>query len=206
MTRLILLLLLSIGLVEGYGQEQASFDKIDRHARQAPAELTPNLAELTAYLIEPAVGDLEKVRSIYTWITHHITYDQKAVEGEKVGRINRNIQDILNRGKAICSGYANLFREMCALADMEAVVVDGYSKGTLTSRPNLKRPDHAWNAVVIDDEWRLLDATWGASVIDRNNDFVQTYRSSYFLTPPELFVLNHLPLDPRWQLLDCPIS
>jgi hypothetical protein len=102
-------------------------------------------------------------------------------------------------------GYAALFKQMCEIAKLEAVVVDGYSKGTATSVPDLSAPDHSWNAVKIEAQWYLLDATWGSSLLQRDEDYT-TISEDYFLSPPEDFILTHLPNLPMWQLLDCPIQ
>jgi len=186
-------------------QGQANFAAIDRHARKAPANIHRNLPALTTFLTEPAQNNLEKVRAIYVWMTHHISYDEEAYNNG-TRRINQNIADILRRKKAVCFGYATLFQAMCAKAGLEAEIISGYSKGTLTAQPNLKEADHAWNAVWIDDQWYLLDATWGSSLIDKNNAFVEHKSDTYFLTQPQTFILAHLPNLPMWQLLDCPVS
>jgi hypothetical protein len=191
------------GMMEA--RAQADFRAIDRHALRAPEELRQNLPALTAYLIEPAKNDLVKVRAIYAWIIHHISYDEEAYRNG-AGRVNRHNLDILQRRRAVCFGYASLFRDMCAQAGLQAEVVSGYSKGTLTARPNLEEADHAWNAVRIDDRWYLLDATWDSSLLDKENVFVQADGETYFLPEPQMFVLNHLPNLPMWQLLGSPIS
>lgn len=184
---------------------QADFRAIDRHALRAPEELRQNLPALTAYLIEPAENDLMKVRAIYTWIIHHISYDEEAYRnGNK--RINQHNLDILRRQRAVCFGYASLFRDMCSEASLAADVISGYSKGTLTARPNLEEADHAWNAVRIDGQWYLLDATWDSSLLDKANVFVQSGGETYFLPEPQNFVLSHLPNLPMWQLLEAPVS
>jgi transglutaminase/protease-like cytokinesis protein 3 len=68
------------------------------------------------------------------------------------------------------------------------------------------QPNHAWNAVRIEGQWRLLDSTWGAGYLSPAGEFVRAFNAHYFLTPPELFIYDHLPEDPQWQLLDPPIS
>lgn len=184
--------------------QEEHFREIDRYVQKAPRTLHQDISGLTEYLIKPASNELEKVRAIYSWITHNIDYDVAAYKnGNK--RINKTNKDILNRRKAVCFGYSTLFRDMCQRANIKVALVSGYSKGTLTAQPKLERPDHAWNAVFIDQKWYLLDATWGSSLLDKTNDFVQTYKEGYFLTSPELFIINHLPADPMWQLLDCPV-
>lgn len=181
------------------------FRSIDKHVRKTPVKLQTNLPQLAAYLSEPAADELEKVRSIYVWITQNIQYDETAYKNGN-RRVNRNNADILRRRQAVCFGYASLFKAMCREVGLEAEVVSGYSKGTLTAKPDLEEADHAWNAVKIDNQWYLLDATWGGSLIDKNNNFLSVKGDAYFLSPPEEFVLSHLPNLPMWQLLDCPIT
>jgi len=186
-------------------QASADYRSLDRHARRAPDALREDLPALVDYLIEAADGEEEKAGVLYAWITQHISYDQAAYQAGQ-GRINRSNADILRRGKAVCFGYSTLFRDMCLRAGLSAEVISGYSKGTLTAEPELEAVDHAWNAVRIDGVWRLLDATWGSSLLQKRNDFVQTETEEYWLTPPGRFILHHLPSLPMWQLLDCPVT
>ncbi|MEZ0369363.1 MAG: hypothetical protein ACAI44_09790, partial [Candidatus Sericytochromatia bacterium] len=58
---------------------------------------------------------------------------------------------------------------------------------------------HAWNAVQIGGKWYLLDATWGAGYVE-NLKFTRRYTSAYLLTPPEIFSIDHLPEEDKWQL------
>ena len=186
-------------------QGQTNFRTIDRHALKAPKNIHDNLPALTNYLIKPAKNDLEKVRAIHTWIIHHISYDKEAYNNGK-RRINQHIADILARKQAVCFGYAQLFQAMCKYAALKAEIISGYSKGTLTAQPDLNEADHAWNAIWVNDQWFLLDATWDSSLLDQNSLFVEGKSETYFLSPPQTFVLTHLPNLPMWQLLDCPIS
>ncbi|MEZ5039187.1 MAG: transglutaminase domain-containing protein [Saprospiraceae bacterium] len=186
------------------GQVAMNWSKIDRHAQNAPKKWQQDLPLLTQYLTEATANDFEKVRAIYRWITLNISYDTAVLDGDQK-RINKNISDILARQKAICMGYADLFKKMCELAGLSAQIIDGYSKGTLTSKPDLSTPDHSWNAVLINKQWYLIDATWGSSLLQQNPDFT-TLTEDYFLSSPDQFILTHLPAMPMWQLLECPIS
>jgi hypothetical protein len=198
-------LLLLLAFTVARTQEERDYRKIDRHARRAPDELQQDLPALAAYLSEGAADDFERVRAFFYWIAGHITYDEEAFREER-RRINRSIEDILRRQRAVCTGYAQLFQAMCREAAISCEVVEGYSKGTLTTSPDLNKPDHAWNAVYLDKKWHLVDATWGSSVLQRANDFVQIENDAYFLSPPERFIITHLPGTPKWQLLSCPVS
>ena len=66
-------------------------------------------------------------------------------------------------------------------------------------------PNHAWNAVYINDTWWLLDATWGAGYVDDNKNFVFQYSEHYFLTDPNQFIYDHFPENKEWQFLEHPI-
>ena len=95
---------------------------------------------MTTYLTENTSNDFEKVRSFYIWLANHIEYDNAAVEpGSK--RINHSNQDVLNRKKAVCQGYSNLFKEMCRLSKIPCEVVSGYPKTPRDAPPD-PRLDH----------------------------------------------------------------
>jgi transglutaminase/protease-like cytokinesis protein 3 len=87
-------------------------------------------------------------------------------------------------------------------------VVSGWSKGYgYTSGQRFEGPtNHAWNAVLINGQWRLMDPTWGAGYLDQQMQFVRRFQEHYFLTAPDAFVFDHLPQDSRWQLLQRPLS
>ena len=68
-----------------------------------------------------------------------------------------------------------------------------------------KAESHAWNAVMLDGEWKLLDCTWGAGFVN-GNDFHRSYSDFYFCADPKEFLTSHFPDDEKWQLVDRPIS
>jgi len=184
---------------------QTDMTIIEKHIKNTPDSIEFDITKLTKYLIAPATNEKEKVVSIYQWLIRNIQYDRIAYQnGNK--RINRSNKDILERGKAICWGYATLFQAMCAEIDIPCEIISGYGRTTLDAEPNLESPNHAWNSVKIDNVWYLLDTTWDSGVIGGVSDFEQKYGHNYFLTPPKYFLVNHLPADPNWQLVACPIS
>ncbi|XP_061098728.1 kyphoscoliosis peptidase-like [Conger conger] len=154
---------------------------------------------LVQELQKGASSDLEKLRAIWMWVTHHIEYD---VEGlRNPGLRTGNADDVLKSGKGVCAGYAGLFQEMCRVAGIECETVSGHSKGagyTLGKRFS-GDGDHAWNAVRLGGRWHLLDSTWGAGTADEK--FTFRYNEFYFLTHPALFAGDHFPEDAKWQML-----
>ena len=173
------------------------FRKVDKHAIKAPKNISKNIQKLTSYLSDDYATDLEKVRSFYIWISHNIDYDQSAYKKGR-RRVNKSNSDILDRRQAVCFGYSSLFHEMCKLAKIESEIVYGYPKNPETGIVDLTTTSHAWNAVLIDNTWHLLDITWGSG---NNREKLE----DYFLVSPEKMITSHLPADPMWQLLERPI-
>lgn len=188
--------------------QQLDFSTIDKHAKEAPRELKNAIADLTNYLIEPAENDLEKTRAIFVWITHNIRYDVEAVAWGGKRPDQKEVQRTLKSRKAVCEGYSVLFKAMCDLAGLKSEVIVGWSKSAdgKVSQPGR----HAWNVVSVDDQWHPLDLTWGAGGVGRKpgkgKGFFREFKEQYFLSNPTDFVIRHLPADPMWQLLDCPIA
>ena len=66
--------------------------------------------------------------------------------------------------------------------------------------------NHSWNAVYIDGEWRFIDCTWGSGYLAQNGKFHRQFDEFWFLTDPEIFIYDHFPIHPIWQLLEEPID
>lgn len=204
-SQFVVFLLITFQVITGQVPDSLDFNKIDSYAREAPAEVSQEIEVLAQYLAKPALNDFERARSFYVWLTTNISYDMKAFKNGRK-RINQTNKDILTRRRAVCFGYSKFFKALCDEIGLASEVISGYSKGSLTSNSQLEEPDHAWNAVKLEGKWYLLDATWGAGVVYREDDFVHEFSEDYFLTPPEKLIVNHLPADPIWQLLPCAIS
>ncbi len=194
--------LVTIGL---NAQSEKNFSEIDNYALKAPENITTSILQLSKYLTGPYENDLDKVRSIFTWITKNIKYDYAAYKNGNL-RLNKSNEDVLKRQKAVCYGYSTLFKALCNQANIEAEVVSGYSKKTLDAVSDLGEADHAWNSVKIDGKWYLLDATWTSTLQNNRDAFMATLDTDYFLPAPEDLILNHLPSDPMWQLMDCIVT
>ncbi len=183
--------------------------------KSVPESATESMESLTAYLIKDATSDQEKVRNFYLWLTHHITYDVedfldfstkpimiRDIKTVKKGVINSGLR---NR-EAVCQGYSYMMEEMCRLANIPCMYIAGFTK----SRPsgtNIHQPTHAWNAIQVDGEWKLVDVTWGAGNMNMETlKFIKKFDEQWFMPDPKEFVLSHLPEDPMWQLVDCPID
>ena len=161
--------------------------------------------------------EMEKVKSIFYWITDNISYKVNRYtpgkymtwsDEEDTGALKpldeRIAINVLKRREAVCDGYARLFKTLCDYAGLESVVIHGYAR-TNDGRKSPFRPNHSWNAILIDDKWHLLDVTWASGFIDsRSNIYVARTDEKYFLSSPSQFITDHYPEDIRWTLLPDP--
>ncbi|HEX2899344.1 MAG TPA: transglutaminase domain-containing protein, partial [Bacteroidia bacterium] len=112
--------------------------------------------------------------------------------------------------KGVCDDFADLFKAMAEKAGLAAEKIGGWSKGYgYMAGTKFGQPDHAWNAVFIDDEWHLLDVTWAEGFGETKNGKLKTtkkFKGGWFDTAPAEFVFKHLPSDPKWQLLEKPLT
>lgn len=177
-------------------------NNLDQQAEQIRYNGT-SVAELASKIGQVASNDWEKARLAYSWITKNIAYDVAMAE-------TRNIDDlrpetVLARRETICSGYANLYQALAQALGLEVVIIEGFGRGgdfVVGDDPNV---NHAWNGVKINDQWYLLDATWGAGSVN-DGQFKFNFNPHYFATEPEQLITSHFPRESQWQLLPTPYS
>ncbi len=189
---------------------------------QPAAIVTPD--SLARKLTASCTTEHQKVKAIFSWITDNIEYSLRAPytsprfatklaiedEADDTSKVLKPLNErvainVLKKGSAVCDGYARLFKTLCDYAGVQSEIISGYAR-TNIGRPGEKfRSNHSWNAVRIDSSWYLLDATWASGYVSYwGNQFIKSYDSYYFLTPPEDFIRDHYPEDIKWTLLTNP--
>lgn len=164
--------------------EAVCFKVIDQHALAAPAWAEVSIEALASHLVGPARNELEKTRAIFRWIAYNITYDMEGFRAGVWGK--QSAETVLASRKAVCDGYARLFKALAHLAGLEVVHITGWVREEWVPREGptpLQDPNyHAWNAVRIDGGWYLLDTTWAdGDAIE--GQLEQRLEEFYFLTP-----------------------
>ena len=195
--------------------------KVFTQGRERSEQDTDDAALLTRTIIANCITDKEKVTAIFRWITDNIAYhrpyisknrkkqpvitDEVEDEGALPSLNSRVALKVLRDRKAVCEGYARLFKELCDHAGLSTQIITGFARSRFEAPDRRFSSNHTWNAVKIDSSWYLLDATWASGYILRSSgEFVRQYDEYYFLTPPEEFAKHHFPDDPRWTLLEHP--
>ncbi|MEM0517894.1 transglutaminase domain-containing protein [Aequorivita flava] len=176
--------------------------------RVAKGEISSQFStlKLAHAITKNATTDRQKVISIYTWIAANIAYDHelrlsKMLQNTIYTSENNVIKKVLERNKALCGGYAFLFKNLCIDVGVSAEVIHGFTRDYSRKSRKSKTPNHTWNAVKLDGQWQLLDITWAISYGNKNgtDDF-------WFLTEPSDFIYTHYPEISKWTLLKHQVS
>lgn len=196
-----------------------SFSSIDLRVQKIDAV---SLDSLSQQLTAPYVTEMEKVRSIFRWITENISYKTKSPiltrritrsryeEPEDTATVlkplsERVAENVLKNREAVCDGYARLFKTLCDKAGIRSEIVNGYARSGFNRVGLHFISNHSWNAVYVDSNWRLLDVTWASGYMTYSGyEFIKKYDDYYFMTPPEQFIRDHYPDDLQWALLADP--
>lgn len=136
----------------------------------------PRIKNLVASLTKDAQNDEEAFLAIYKYITSTIKYDHASLnDGSYVKKDYNAINTLLN-STAVCEGYSNLLAAMSRAYGIRTKVIFGQAK--VPSGYGA----HAWNEVLINDEWKVVDSTWDAG---RKNQ-------PYLFMDPEIFARDHI--------------
>ena len=180
-------------------------DKMDQKVRRVSGELMEKvfndpektLPDVVSFLSNGVSDQLLKAKILHDWICDNIAYD---TELYFTGRAitNQDYAYVLNRKKAVCSGYSALFNKMCQLAGIESIGITGYSKGFGYSGRIGSQTDHEWNAVHIGSKWYLVDVTWDAGYVEIKT-FIKRYSTTWLFLDSRPFLYSHLPEKEQYQ-------
>eukprot|EP00301_Raphidiophrys_heterophryoidea_P020763 c5375_g1_i1.p1 GENE.c5375_g1_i1~~c5375_g1_i1.p1 ORF type:complete len:870 (-),score=269.80 c5375_g1_i1:166-2775(-) len=186
----------------GAGTEWAWHDQ-DTHALQTPFAMSASVPQLASHLATPFAKEVDKVRAFFRWICENIEYDGDGLRYGTYAESDFSPEGVISTGKAVCQGYVNLLKAMCdAVQCCECVVLLGYAKSGFLDIGDMQVPNHAWNALKIDDAWYLVDVTWAAGSLQADFSFRKEFNNYFWLTPPDQFILSHFPERSAFQLLN----
>ena len=192
-------------------------EEVSSWVAEMPADAQASIDTVGAYLESHFPDPRERVKAIHDYVVLRLSYDEGTLNKLMAGDNDVPPQDaehVFEARTGVCEGYARL---MVALGKASGVSI-AYIAGSIrdarrrvldgddaTVKAALEGYGHAWNAVMLDGKWELIDATWDDPTGAPPSDGTKV-RSTYLFTPPELMVYNHLPDDPNWQLLPAPLS
>ena len=196
--------LLTIFISANAFAQENSFKNIDEYMAKIPAESTGSIKSIVNYILAKKTSETEKVRAVFDFVASNIGYDMNAADIViKSNYSAPNIvaaqipEAVLKNKLAICQGYAALFQAICDSLRIPCFSVMGLAYQS----DNSPVFNHAWNVVQLNNQWKFIDATWGAGGVDPTSKaYKKSFNPEYFFASPEEMIQRHYPIFPYWQL------
>ncbi|HSD87039.1 MAG TPA: transglutaminase domain-containing protein, partial [Kofleriaceae bacterium] len=180
-----------------------------------PESEQTSIDNVGAYLAARISDKKLLVKALHDYVVNRLHYDYdalKQIEAKDYEHTpEQTAEAVFERRAAVCEGYARLMVALGKAAGVEVAFVTGHIRDAkrrlaisddpwdTSASEALEGVGHAWNAVKLDGQWYLIDATWD----DPTNGDPDT---TYLFVPPKLMAQDHFPEDPAWQLLPAPMS
>ncbi|KAJ5379473.1 hypothetical protein N7509_012592 [Penicillium cosmopolitanum] len=186
----------------------ANMNLVDKSARfiSSLPPMTNSMSLAQGYICRPYKSDVQRLRAIFTWVSEKIAWEEP-LDGLEV-----DIKRVLQAKRGTPEEIALLVHEMCGAVGLHSEIIHGYLKnpGDVLDLESLSRPNHWWNAVLVDEEWRMMDCALANPTNPQRSRFVTTNSSIaeswYFLARPLQFCYTHVPLYPEEQHIVPPVS
>lgn len=194
---------LLFGAIAAQAQTNNRYKIVDEYVQSLGSLDTLNAGTISHLLTKKFPDNADKTRAIFYWIANNISIDLKMAKKGSNEKMQSEI--VLKTRKANANGYASLFQDMCSVAKIRCLTVDGYIKKTVDDINNV--PDefnHTWVVVQLGqspEAWYYVDPEWGAGYTDsKATIFTKKFNDSYFFAHKTLFNLQHYPDNLAWQL------
>jgi len=175
-------------------------------------------SEIIATTIEKIEMKSDTIESVYKWVADNIKYDVNKLNEIKKGMRSRVtskfktveeykthlLKQVVRNKKGVCQDYSLIFDAIVKELGYESYIIQGYTKN---SKGKVNRSfGHTWNAVKVNNKWKLFDPTWGAGYVEDEKRFVQKYKEQWYDVDPSEMIKTHMPFDPIWQLSNSPMT
>ena len=209
MKKLILFFLLLSGANLLFAQSGNPYQQVDDYVKKLGALEAFNVATIADTLTRQFPDKLQKARAIFYWTANYIALDPKAIKSNDNKKNDPVL--VIQLRKATSLGFALLIQEMCSMAKIRCLTVDGYVKSSADDINNkADEINHSWNVVQLGqspEQWFYIDAAKASGSLDKKQTlFTPLFTSEYFFADRRLFNLDHYPDNHAWLLGDGPKS
>ena len=180
------------------------FKSVDEYVRSLGSLDTLNMGTISHTLTKKFPDNLDKVRAIFDWVALNISFDCKAARSGNNSK-PYFAEDVLKTRKTTSLGYASLFQDLCSVAKIRCLTVDGYVKNTVEEID--EKPDefnHTWAVIQLGqspESWFYVEPAWGSGFTDEKiSTFTKSFNDQYFFTDKKIFNFQHFPDNPAWML------
>ena len=202
MKRIYLLLTLLVSINTTFSQKK-DYSRIDDLVQKLGSLENQNVATIADTITRNLPEKEQKARAVFYWIANNIAIDPK--ETKSNDKKNTLPEDVVRLRKTTPLGFSLLVQEMCSLANIRCLSVDGYTKFSAADIGNpADEVNHSWNVVQLGqspDQWFYIDAAKASGFTDsKMTTFTKQFTGEYFFTDKVLFNLDHYADNQAWQL------
>lgn len=171
-----------------------NLSQVDKNSRFVDnmSSTTTAASLATTYVCRPYRSDVQRLRAIFTWAAEKVNWEED-FEGEI------DTRRVISSKKGCAEEYAVLVMEMCAAVGIHCEIVRGYLKtpGAVPEINIMPRANHWWNAVVVDNEWRMIDCCLASPSNPRRHLYSSWSNTAadpwWFLARPLEICWTHIP-------------
>ncbi|KXH43365.1 variant SH3 domain-containing protein [Colletotrichum nymphaeae SA-01] len=174
--------------------QSINLTQVDKNSRFVasfpPTTTAQSLA--TTYVCRPYRSDVQRLRAIFTWVSEKLVWEEDFEGGVDTRRV-------LQSKRASAEEYAVIVYEMCSAVGIQCEVIRGYLKtpGEIPEHNIMPRANHWWNAVLVDNDWRMIDCCMASPSYPRRHLYSSASNSAadfwWFLTRPTELCWTHIP-------------
>uniref|UniRef100_A0A060SX57 ARAD1A06534p n=1 Tax=Blastobotrys adeninivorans TaxID=409370 RepID=A0A060SX57_BLAAD len=172
--------------------------------------------------------DLDRLRAVFDFCAAKISlersdhangsmwdeYDDEEQAEDYEQEFRSSFRKVMTARVASRKELAYCFKDMCDALDIPCQVIAGHLKtpGEIWDRPGVPPTvNHYWNAVIIDDEWRIVDSALANITFPNREAYYRLEKSDginhfYFLATPMEIIYTHVPLNPHEQHVVPPLE
>lgn len=132
--------------------------------------LYEKMKDVLRLIISDDMDDYEKARAIYEWLVTEVTYDSNVyalVTGTTEPTAKYHcfyLEGVFDKHLAVCDGISKAYACLCNMEGITCVKISGAAKTTGVR--------HAWNKILIGNDWYIVDATSGGTIINGNEEIL----------------------------------
>lgn len=194
-------------VLEPINFQAVNLSLVDKNARfiNGLPPMTNPVSLATGYVCRPYRSDVQRLRAIFSWVSEKITWEDDCETEVDARRV-------IQTKRGCAEEVAVLVMEMCAAVGIHCEVIRGYLKtpGEVPELNIMPRPNHWWNAVIVDGEWRMMDCSLAAPSNPRRGLYSSTSsqvaESWWFLARPTEICWTHVPEHHQQQHMCPPIA
>ncbi|KAK4940724.1 hypothetical protein LTR10_019234 [Elasticomyces elasticus] len=192
---------------EPFQLSNPSFSQVDKAARfitSLPSSITAGTLA-SGFICRPYRSGVQRLRAIFIWCSERINWE----EDHDIDGYNYNVpidtRKVVQSRRGCSREISAVIVEMCTAIGVHAEVVQGYLKapGEELDLDAISRPNHFWNAILIDGEWRILDASLASPTNPKralySNVSTSIAEAWYFLARPSEICWTHIPVEDAQQ-------